>query len=311
MTSRADDRSVPATRRTFGILALYGLLLLLAVLLLASEPGAARTDGGVLAEPRAQSVAPLVAHAALSAADKTGTLKGVVTFDGPAPKRDPLVAKGDQSVKDAAVCAVEEVPDESFLVNPENKGIANVFIFLEKPPAGVKPPAPKEKEIVFDQKGCRFLPHALCVQVGQKVIVKSDDGVPHNTHTHPFRNSGFNQTIAANDRKGVVLNYTRAERIPVEVRCDFHKWMVARHLVLDHPYMTVTDADGKFEIPDLPAGNHKFKIWQEKDNGRWLEKELAVEIKPGETTELKLKYDAAKFAAASAPPRKVVVAAGD
>jgi plastocyanin len=311
MKSCVDFQPRPSGKKTLGTVALYAALLLAAVFLIATRDGSALSEGGVQVVLREVTALPVLAEAALGAADKTGTLKGVVTFEGTPPKRDPLVAKGDQSVKDAAVCSVDAVPDESFLVNEESKGIANVFIFLEKAPAAVKPPQPKEKELVFDQKGCRFIPHVLCIQVGQKVIVKSDDAVPHNTHTHPFRNSGFNQTIAANDRKGVELIYTRPERIPVEVRCDFHKWMVARHMVLDHPYMAVTDSNGQFEIQNLPAGNHKFKIWQEKDNGRWLEKELAVEIKPGVTTELTLKYDAAKFAGpAGARGRVVEVASG-
>ena len=34
--------------------------------------------------------------------------------------------------------------------------------------------------------------------------------------------------------------------------------------VQDHPYMAVTDEDGKFEIKNLPAGKHTFKVWHEK-----------------------------------------------
>jgi hypothetical protein len=33
--------------------------------------------------------------------------------------------------------------------------------------------------------------------------------------------------------------------------------------VFDHPYFAVTDADGKFEIKDAPAGKYNVVMWQE------------------------------------------------
>ena len=62
---------------------------------------------------------------------------GVITFDGEPPKLKPH----DTKVKpaDYAVCGAQEVPDESLVVNAENKGIAHVFVYLQKAPAGAKP----------------------------------------------------------------------------------------------------------------------------------------------------------------------------
>ena len=35
-------------------------------------------------------------------------------------------------------------------------------------------------------------------------------------------------------------------------------------LVQDHPYMALTDEDGRFELKDLPAGKLTLKVWHEK-----------------------------------------------
>ncbi|MSR57428.1 MAG: hypothetical protein EXS05_07130 [Planctomycetaceae bacterium] len=239
-------------------------------------------------------LAPVAAAALGLAADGTGTFSGVVLFDGNPPTAELVVKKGDATKKDAAVCAAQDVPSEELVINKDNKGIANVFIYLDKAPAGAKFDKAEGKEVVFDQMGCRFLPHALVAQAGQKVMVKSGDPIGHNTHTSPLRNNPFNQVITANDRVGVDLKYVKAEKQPIEVKCDFHPWMKAYHLILDHPYMAVTDADGKFTIADLPPGKHEFKIWHEKKG--YLERKYAVEVKPGETTDVKLSFDAAKFA---------------
>lgn len=234
------------------------------------------------------------------AAAKTGTFSGVVTLDGAAPDLKPVVGKGEK-VKDSEVCSVDAIPDESLVVNDGK--IANVFIYLAKAPSGYKAKTPKEA-VVFDQKGCRFLPHALMVQTKQEVLVKSDDPIAHNTHTNPLRNTAFNQVIKAGDRTGVPLVYTRPERIPVKVVCDLHKWMNAYHLVLDHPFMAVTDENGKFEITGLPAGKHSFYIWQEKTG--YLDRKFTVEIKAGKATEANLKFAPSKFASFHGPQPTVV-----
>src|SRR5262249_7770062 len=69
-----------------------------------------------------------------------GTLVGTVAFEGAPRELPPLVPKDDPKVKpeDRAVCAASAVPDDSLLVNPGNKGIENVIVFLEKRPANIK-----------------------------------------------------------------------------------------------------------------------------------------------------------------------------
>lgn len=233
----------------------------------------------------------------------TGIFKGTIVFDGAVPSLPPLHAKG-ANVKDAEVCSAHAVADESLVVDSKTKGVQNVFVYLLKAPAGAEvPPVPKEP-VVFDQKGCHFLPHALLVRTGQKVLVKSGDAIAHNTHTFPLRSAGFNQVIKPDDRTGVPLVYDKPERMPVEVKCDLHAWMKAYHLALDHPFMAVTDATGKFEIKGLPPGKHKFTIWQERVG--YLERSYEADVKADKTTEVKLPFGASKFKLADAAPGRAV-----
>ncbi len=71
------------------------------------------------------------------------------------------------------------------MVNPENKGIQHIFVFLKSKVKKGDIPAElaksKEAEVVFDQKGCQFIPHSLIVRTDQQVVVKSADNVI-NTH---------------------------------------------------------------------------------------------------------------------------------
>ena len=83
-----------------------------------------------------------------------------------------------------------------------------------------------------------------------------------------------------NDTVGATLIYKQAEQEPISVVCDIHAWMRAYHLPIDHPFAALSAADGTFEIKDLPAGKHEFKVWHEA--GGLLEKSLVVMVKPGD-----------------------------
>ena len=223
------------------------------------------------------------------AIEGSGTLTGRIRFDGPAPNEKILVQlKSLTKDKGGDVCAATAAITDDSLVVGDDGGVANVFIYIDKPPAGAVIPDPPSEPVLFDQKGCVFTPHALVVQTNQTVLIKSADALAHNTNAKPKRSAGFNQVIQANDRNGTDLIYTKPEREPVSVRCDFHTWMKAFHLVLSHPWGTATKPDGTFEIKDLPASNLTLRIWHERAGGTggFLQRSLKVTIKDGETTDL-------------------------
>ena len=217
-----------------------------------------------------------------------GSLKGRVEFVGEFVPLAPLFAKGG-AAKDPSVCGAEVIPNESILV--KNGGLANAFIYLDKIPKGAVVP-PAGDPVVFDQKVCIFTPHAMVMRVKQAVKVLNADGAAHNTHTYPKKNTAFNSVVQPNDRGGVDLVYGQAEKEPFQVGCDIHSWMTAYHLPLDHPFAAISAADGTFEIKDLPAGKHEFKVWHEA--GKMVEKALVVTIKPGDN-EVTIKVPASKL----------------
>ncbi len=220
-----------------------------------------------------------------------GHLEGQIVFAGNAPNLPPLVAMGAQ-VKDAAICAANPVPDNSLLVDPKTNGVANVFVYLRSAPENVHPklaPVPA-KPAVFDQKGCSFEPHALFVRSGQEVAVYSQDACAHNTHTYPIKNDAVNFLLQPKPPKPEIIparNTKASEILPIQVKCDIHPWMSAYWLILDHPYATISAADGKFRIENLPAGEHSFRVWHERAG--YLERSLKVTIEDGKTTTIDVK----------------------
>ncbi len=273
--------------------------------LLLGIAGCAKLDSGAHAEPsvRVKPAETLVtstdggnARAAATAADAgsgsstgggeqggVGAVTGRVVFKGNKPTQGILYLKGT-SPKDGQVCAANANLLTEDLIVSDDGGVANVFVFLDKAPVGYKPEKPTE-ELKFDQKGCVFTTHAFLCQVGQPISVLSDDDIAHNTHTFPDRNDPFNQTIKPKDREGIPLTYKKSEKNPLRVKCDLHFWMIAYHLPLDHPFGAVSGKDGKFEIKNLPAGAHEFRVWHEraeKGKGGFLNRKLKVTVKGGD-----------------------------
>ena len=52
--------------------------------------------------------------------------------------------------------------------------------------------------------------------------------------------------------------------VMVKFKCDVHPWMSAHIGVLPHPFYSVTDDQGKFEIKNLPPGEYTIEAWHEQ-----------------------------------------------
>jgi len=240
------------------------------------------------------------------AAEGYGTLTGKVVIDGTFEQLKPLYEQGDPTVKDGQVCVAEDLPDQSIVVNAG--GLANVFIYLSKKPAKAKElDIAQEMPVKFDQKQCLFIPHAMSVAVGQPLVLLNSDPIAHNTNIKPIRGSGFNQLLAPQTTAdaGPKFVYELPEPVPATISCDIHPWMRAYHMPLDHPYSAVTSSDGTFEIKDLPAGEHKLKVWHEK--GGFLERNFKVTVEPDKASPVEIKVKPADLATYIGPASKHVV----
>lgn len=190
---------------------------------------------------------------------KWATLKGQFIYGGDAPASAKLTP-----TKDVEVCGKNELFNEELVVNKENKGIANIVIWAYKPKGGVHPDykSTEEDTVKMDNVFCRFEPHVVAVRTGQTFQVGNPDPVGHNSLINFIKNPQVNPLIPPMGK--IDLKLKKAEIIPVSVSCSIHPWMKGIVLVQDHPYMAVTDKDGKFEIKGLPAGKLTLKVWQEK-----------------------------------------------
>lgn len=194
------------------------------------------------------------------AAPQWATLKGRIVFKGDAPARAEL--KVD---KDVATCGQTKLYDEELVVG-EDGGVADVFVWVVvKKGKSLKVHSDYEKDakatISFTNKNCRYEPHAAVVRTGQTLELGNNDPVAHNVNLPFLKNKASNVMIPPNGSVKV-KGLKKAERLPTGAKCDVHPWMKGTLLVMDHPYAAVTDANGNFEIKNLPAGKElTFRVW--------------------------------------------------
>lgn len=127
------------------------------------------------------------------------------------------------------------------------------------------------------QKDLAFLPPLLPVQLGTKVEFPNLDDTYHNVFSYsPARRFDLGRyppeerpiPFQIFDRPGLVT-----------LRCDIHEHMRGLILVLDTPYFTVTDGNGRYRLSALPAGHFTLKAWIDSRTTRARE----VDLKSGAT----------------------------
>jgi hypothetical protein len=212
------------------------------------------------------------------AAAERGSLSGVVRLEGSAPARPPLPV-----FKHAEICG-ESVPDDRLVVGPGG-GLRFAVVTLEGVRGGDKPE--RDAEHVLDNVHCRFEPHVQVAEVGQWLEITNSDPVLHNADARLGSDTLFN--VALTPGRRVRRPLARPGRIALT--CDVrHTWMSAFVIVTEHPYHTVTDAYGAYEIRDVPPGHYTVSVWHEQLGTR----DMPVDIEAGRTTTADVAYPAAK-----------------
>ena len=184
-----------------------------------------------------------------------GNVTGKITFAGTAPTPEPVRVNSDPN------CVPEGAATTETVVVGDGGSLQNVFVYVKDGLGGRAFPVPSTP-VLLDQRGCRYLPHVIGVQVGQPLEIRNDDPTLHNVHAVPKQNGEFN---TGQPLKGMKHTHTFSTReVMVPFKCDVHGWMNAFVGVMDHPYFAVTGGDGSFSLKGLPPGTYTIEAWHEK-----------------------------------------------
>jgi plastocyanin len=132
----------------------------------------------------------------------------------------------------------------------------------------------------MDQRNETFVPHVLAVTVGTIVDFPNSDRTFHNVFSLSKARRFDLGRYAAGKSKSVRFDRPGL----VRVFCDIHSHMNAYVLVLTHRYFSVTDPDGRFRIPNVPAGSYTVVGWYEGEERT----SRPVTVPPGGVVEIDL-----------------------
>ena len=215
-------------------------------------------------------------------------LKGRVVLKGDAPDVAALskqLAAAMAQSRDKATCydsAPEVERIQPAWVFGKDGGVGNVVVWIQ-PPEGYFFKVDLEKNktwpdaVELKQPHCAFIPHvswimpqlvdpkdpAKNIPSGQKFLISNTSPISQNVKWDSnTSDTGQLGTLPANTQaKEVSL---KADNAVYQFSNNIHPWMYAYVWVFNHPYAAVTDANGDYEIKNVPVGSKvHITAWHE------------------------------------------------
>ncbi|MFA7320319.1 MAG: hypothetical protein WC000_02520 [Dokdonella sp.] len=153
-----------------------------------------------------------------------------------------------------------------------------VVYFRPASPARLEPSV-SEYSMSTERK--QFVPHILPIVVGSVVRFPNQDAILHNAFS-TSRNNAFDVGLYAQG-EGHTVTFSHAGY--VRVYCNVHHSMIGHILVLDTPYFTHPDAQGRFSLANLPNERGDLVVWHDRA------KPWHVKATPGETAAAEVVLD--------------------
>ena len=208
----------------------------------------------------------------------TADVLGIIHFEGTPPPRKTLDTGQDPN------CGG---PVESESVMVDNGRLQNVYVYIKAgAPAGTF--APPKVPAILEQRGCRYIPHVLGIELGRQLQIENDDNTMHNVHAGARVNEGRNLSQDAHATPAIT-KFDQPE-LMIPVQCNVHPWMKMYVNVSPNEYFSVSRRDGVYDIGWLPPGTYTVAALHEKLG----EKTQQVTIKEkGEQVKIDFTFSAA------------------
>ena len=157
----------------------------------------------------------------------------------------------------------------SYTVGPPEPPAAIVYLEGDVPP-------PQVRRFEMAQRQYQFAPGLLAVPRGSVVTFPNQDDEYHSVFSYS-KAKRFDLGRYRKDEDAAEVTLDQAG--VVKLYCEIHDHMRGTILVLDTPYFTKTDVDGRYRLEGLPPGRHRLKAWIADD----VVLEQPVDLRDGAT----------------------------
>jgi hypothetical protein len=208
-------------------------------------------------------------------------------FQVDAPRRQlPLIViPANQRSLDSKITSVV---DEEVVVAADG-ALANVVVYCRTAAVPIREDRKVRSLSTVEARDRRFQPRIAVVWVGKQTF----EFVNHDETAHKFMMSprGYCPVpcplLAPSE--SFLYEFQRPSSIPCRTACDVDPLVCGYVVAKDHPYVGVSDAEGKLTIQDLPVGRDlEFQVWHEKTGylqavPAWVKGRFTLAPKPGLT----------------------------
>ena len=179
------------------------------------------------------------------------------------------------------------------LLDSTSHPVADVVVVLE-PAAGADRPAAAARTVapaahaVIDQRNLRFVPEISVIRSGTAIEFPNSDNVRHQVYSFsPAKNfrlalyAGHIYPPLVFDKPGLVT-----------LGCNIHDAMIGFVYVTDSPWFGKTNAQGRLELPALPAGDYHAVLWHPRfaEAAPQIERDVTVAARGDATLAVTLQH---------------------
>jgi plastocyanin len=168
-------------------------------------------------------------------------------------------AEGKPEAADSAKGGRYDSRKYKFVERVNYAELEDFLVFIDQKVTNAPATPPRTLQVIT-QRDAVFRPHVLPVVAGSTVEWPNHDDIYHNvfsmSESNPFDLGLYKDPVVKSTK------FENAGR--VDVFCSIHSKMNCVILVLQNPFYSAADKNGKYRIENVPAGTYRLKAWHER-----------------------------------------------
>jgi tetratricopeptide (TPR) repeat protein len=198
----------------------------------------------------------------ITSVDQGGTLSGHINLTGTVPK-----ARAFHLIHAPNIKFCSRMSDgkghrilHDFSVSKKG-GLQDTIIAIQGVTKGK--PFPRNMQSLR-LKLCHASKYVIGIKNGEDIMIENTDPIKHEIATYEIYGAHRNQTsnksvLAANSQvRSAFIKPGAPEFI---LKCNLHPFLQTRGYIISNPYFAVSDAEGNFNIENIPPGTYEVTAW--------------------------------------------------
>jgi plastocyanin len=149
---------------------------------------------------------------------------------------------------------VQAVPVTIDVRGPDGQPLVDAVVVIDAPNA---PRAALKEPYLVEQRNISFQPHVLVVPVGATVSFPNRDPVRHHVYSFSKPKKIDLKLYGKEEQRSVVFDKPGV----VALGCNIHDSMSGFVFVSKSPFAAKTNATGRVQWSDVPAGSATVSVW--------------------------------------------------